>query len=99
MAQARLESLKWLDEHWPADRRICPIDGSRKWQLTDLVQINRFTPNTAMIGDVYPAIQLVCATCGYMVHFNAIAAGVVQPGLQPPPGTAAEPARPDSSGS
>jgi hypothetical protein len=78
MQEARRKALAWLDERWPEERRICPIDGSRTWALTDLVQFNRFTPDSVMLGEVYPAIQLVCTTCGYMVHFSAITAGLVE---------------------
>ncbi len=75
---AQQKAIKWLDDHWPEDRRKCPIDQNTDWNITDIVQFNRFTPGSVLRGEVYPAIQVICTTCGYTLLFSAVLAGIVK---------------------
>ena len=58
----------------------CPFSGDNNWTLVqEYVEIRPYCGQGSMLlgGAIYPAVMVVCNTCGYMATFNAIRLGLL----------------------
>lgn len=72
----------WVKEHW-AGSKACPICTQSKWSIAEhVVQPVTHSPIGALNlggGPAYPAVPMICNTCGYTVYFNAVIMGLFAP--------------------
>ena len=57
----------------------CPFSGDNNWTLVqDYVEVRPYQEGALVLGGpIYPAVMVVCNTCGYMATFNAIKLGLL----------------------
>jgi hypothetical protein len=57
----------------------CPFSGDNNWTLVqDYVEVRPYQEGSLVLGGpIYPAVMVVCNTCGYMATFNAIRLGLL----------------------
>lgn len=67
-----------LKEVWKG-RRPCPCCVSDTiWSISDIVEVRQFNEGNHCPGAaITPIVLVTCGTCGFLIHFNAIALGVV----------------------
>jgi C4-type Zn-finger protein len=64
----------WIDKNWR--HGPCPVCQTNSWSpLARLGQIS----NLDFAGRMVPLVLIQCDNCGYLLSFNAIAAGIVPP--------------------
>jgi hypothetical protein len=68
---------KWVGPH------TCPICKTDKWTLTSHVtspvRLNGLAGGMELGGQVFPTAMLMCNNCGYLLFFNLILMGVINP--------------------
>lgn len=70
-----------LSERWGQGH--CPF-GHDQWDLVpNFVEVRPYHGGGMVIGSggVYPAVMVICQTCGYMAMFSAVKLGLL-PGVQ-----------------
>ena len=74
------KAIAWLRAQGPAAPN-CFVCGKDEWSVQrDLIELRPYTGGGLVVGGpVYPALQIVCTTCGQTVLFNAVVAGLVPP--------------------
>lgn len=69
----------WINKKWTASK-TCPICATNGWVISDhVVQPVTHSPVGRMqltTGPAYPAVLLICKTCGYTRAFNAVMMGL-----------------------
>jgi len=70
----------WIRENWKASMK-CPVCETNDWRIgEDVVEIRPFIGHSVeTVGNVYPFVQLFCSKCGYVIFFNAVISGIVDP--------------------
>ena len=68
------KALKWLEDKWPQEKRVCEICANTSWHLADdLVMPLPFSgSNLRLGGKSYPHILITCKNCGNAKCFNAV---------------------------
>jgi hypothetical protein len=72
--------LAFLKEQWTTGI-ICPVCMSKSWNVSDTVfELREFQGGAMVLGGglIQPIIPVSCTKCGYVIHFNAVHAGVVK---------------------
>jgi len=71
-----------LSEVWPGTRQ-CPICHERAWNFSDIIfELKEYHRGYMVMGRVSAIIPLITATCekcGYVILFNAVNLGLVEP--------------------
>ena len=78
--QARLRDA--FGKIWPEHSR-CPMCHSGTWQISDSIfslpeYMGGLFPGRG--GAIFPVIPISCGNCGYVIFFNAIQLGILDPG-------------------
>ena len=71
----------WLAEHWPEERRSCPVCGENNWAFVPQFIFMSLGPlglHTA--PRALPCVGLTCRTCAHTIFFNAIIMGQLPAG-------------------
>ena len=66
---------QWLREKW--DHGNCPVCHTNGWQFGPLLEVAAYDPKVGPSRAVMPTFAVTCTNCGYLVWFNALAAGIV----------------------
>jgi len=76
------EQYTKLQEHiqsqWEAPY-TCPVCRSNNWNISrEVFELRGFNKGGLVVGGspVFPVVPVVCQTCGHVVFFNALAAGL-----------------------
>lgn len=75
-------ALRWVNEHWRAVDKRCPICTDSNWTIGPVFEMREFESGNLILGgnsNIYPAFPLSCTTCGYTHWFNAMQAGIIAP--------------------
>ena len=68
-----------LSDVWTV-KRLCPVCASGKLSLTDMVEVRDYNEGNHCPGAaITPMVEVVCDVCCYIMLFNAIALGAVDP--------------------
>lgn len=68
--------LQWLNEKW-TQNRDCPISGDNNWHIGTVIIAGMLTDTRQLMGtSSYPAVPVVCLTCGYQIYFSATMLGL-----------------------
>jgi len=67
----------WLRDHW--EHGPCPVCHSTSFQFGPLLEVPSYDPKMGLSRSVLPVFGVSCETCGYLLFFNALAAGIVAP--------------------
>ena len=68
-----------LSEAWTVKKQ-CPVCSSNKLSLSNLVEVRDYNEGNHCPGAaITPMVEVVCGVCGYVMLFNAISLGVVDP--------------------
>ena len=75
---------KWLNEKWKVPKH-CPISQDNNWIIGDYVTTPMNYGGGGMIigGQITPQIMMICTSCGYTLHFNAMFMGIFKPEVNP----------------
>jgi hypothetical protein len=77
-------AMAWLNEHWSAPDKRCPICNQLQWSTSEVVEVRPFSGGGLVVGGpVYPTFMLICGVCGYTRLFNAAIAGILDPPEKP----------------
>lgn len=82
LSEEQLTKLKnWISERWKKDGGTCPICSSNDWSVSKhLVAAPLVSPGGRITiggGPAYPAAQITCGVCGYIIYFNAVIIGLM----------------------
>jgi hypothetical protein len=68
---------RWFTEKWK--HGPCPVCETNLWTpLPRLGMVPNLTPTGLGTTNVVPVLLVGCANCGYMLHINALAAGLLK---------------------
>lgn len=68
---------RWFREKW--QHGPCPVCTTDRWApLPRLGMVPNLSPLGPGGGNVVPVLLVHCTNCGYMLHINALAAGVLK---------------------
>ena len=67
----------WIDRHWKFG--ACPVCQTKEFTSGHLLEIPAYDPRIRDAKAVLPVFPVACNTCGYVLFFNALHAGIVQP--------------------
>jgi len=72
--------IDWVNQKWKG-QKICPICGENSWGVFDnLWELRAFSQgNLNLGGPIIPLAALACKNCGYVMTFNALLAGLIEP--------------------
>lgn len=74
--QAQAKATEWLEEKWKGSKN-CPICLNNSWSITEPIEMRIFAGGAFFAGgNLYPAFQVICTTCGHVILFNSIVAGI-----------------------
>ena len=75
------KATAWLDQNWKGTHK-CPICTNTKWNVSDeLVVVTFYTGRALVLGgeqELLPFMVVTCDTCGHILLFDAIKAGLVK---------------------
>lgn len=77
LAVEKQRALSWIAQH--ANDLRCPVCKGTSWGYGPVIELRPlarpgFSPPSS---NVFPAFQYICATCGHILLFNAVIAGVL----------------------
>ena len=84
--EEKLKLKNWVDRQWKGLKE-CPICRSPQWVIADhLVSPTIFSGggNLVIGGTAYPLAMIISTPCGHTVFLNAVMAGLVPGGTEPP---------------
>lgn len=86
LQQERNHILEYIKSKW-VEPVVCPVCKTPDWQVGNIAVVPQFAGNNLIGGKMlYPLAQVMCANCGYVLLFNAVQAGLLEPDpLQEPP--------------
>jgi hypothetical protein len=72
--------IDWFNKKWTARSKDCPICTTNGWELSEYVvqPVTQSPVGQMNLGGApaYPAVLLICKTCGYTMAFNAVMIGL-----------------------
>ena len=72
--------IDWINQKWKG-QKTCPVCGENSWGVFDnLWELREFTEgNLRLGGPIMPLAALACKHCGYVMTFNALTIGLIEP--------------------
>lgn len=77
LTEAQQQQLRnWLDSK--GAKPGCSVCGHTKWDAGDITNAPVFRPHESPPSTLsIPEVQVVCANCGYIMHFSAAQVGLL----------------------
>lgn len=77
----REAATKWLETHWTARNKKCPICESNDWEVSSLVMLEGYElppirPTGTSGTTLWGLFFVTCKTCAFTYTFDAVRAGL-----------------------
>lgn len=71
-------AVKWLDDKWPAFRRVCPICAEAAWSISGPYAATVLDGRDVQLGTYAPVMFVTCQNCAFTHQFSAVLMGIFE---------------------